>query len=46
MARHVAPHLDLGIVVDFWFCLVMLGIVKTVARMRRQSKQRKANPFW
>jgi hypothetical protein len=37
-ARHVAPHLDLGLVVDFWVCLVVLGLVKTVARMRERSK--------
>jgi hypothetical protein len=36
-ARHIAPRLDLGIVVDLWFCLVMLGIVKTTAHLRRQS---------
>lgn len=33
-ARHVPLRLDLGLVVDFWFCLVILGIVKTVARRR------------
>ena len=37
-ARHVAPHLDLGMVVDFWICLVVLGVVKTVARSRERSK--------
>ena len=31
-ARHVTFRLDLGLVVDFWFCLVILGIVKIVAR--------------
>ncbi|MBZ5597414.1 MAG: hypothetical protein LAN83_03750 [Acidobacteriia bacterium] len=33
-ARHVPLRLDLGLVVDFWFCLVILGIVKMVARRR------------
>ncbi len=37
-ARHVAPHLDLGLVVDFWICLVILGLVKTFARIRERSK--------
>lgn len=37
-ARHVAPRLDLGLVVDFWFCLVVLGIVKTMARRFGHSK--------
>jgi hypothetical protein len=36
-ARHVAPRLDLGLIVDFWFCLVILGIVKTVAARRAKS---------
>jgi hypothetical protein len=40
-ARHVAPKLDLGLVVDFWICLVILGIVKTVARYRREAKVHK-----
>ena len=35
-ARHVAPHIDLGVLVDFWFCLVLLGVIKTVARFRRE----------
>jgi len=30
-ARHVTFRLDLGTVVDFWFCLVAFGIVKMVA---------------
>lgn len=38
-ARHVAPHLDLGLVVDFWFCLVILGIVKTIARRRTEASE-------
>jgi hypothetical protein len=36
-AQHVAPRLDLGLLVDFWFCLVMLGIVKTVAARRYRA---------
>jgi len=38
LARHVAPRLDLGLVVDFWFCLVALAIVKTAAWLRRRPK--------
>jgi hypothetical protein len=34
-AQHVAPHVDLGLVVDFWFCLVILGIVKMWAGRRK-----------
>lgn len=39
-AAHHMPHrMDLGMVVDFWFCLLVLGIVKTVARRRQASSQ-------
>jgi hypothetical protein len=27
-ARHIPPRLDLGVAVDFWFCLVIFGIIK------------------
>ena len=37
-ARHVAPHIDLGLVVDFWFCLVVFGIVKTIAKKGTEPK--------
>ena len=37
-ARHVPFHIDLGLVVDFWFCLVVFGIVKTVAKKRSEAK--------
>jgi len=37
-AQHVAPRLDLGVVVDFWFCLVALAVVKTAAWWKRRAK--------
>jgi len=37
-ARHVPFRIDLGLVVDFWFCLVVLGIIKTMAGRRRKAK--------
>jgi len=37
-ARHRMDQLDLGLVVDFWFCLVILGTIKTVAHYRRKAK--------
>ena len=40
-ARHVVFKLDLGMVVDFWFCLVAFGIVKTVAKWRREARVEK-----
>ena len=39
-ARHVAFKFDLGMVVDFWFCLVAFGIVKTVASWREKRRVR------
>ena len=40
-ARHVPLRLDIGLVVDFWFCLVAFGIVKTVVGRSRQSRLHK-----
>jgi hypothetical protein len=37
-ARHVVFKLDLGTLVDFWFCLVAFGIIKTVANLRRKRR--------
>jgi hypothetical protein len=37
-ARHRVDRLDLGLVVDFWFCLVILGVIKTVAHYRRKAR--------
>ena len=39
-ARHVAPRLDLGMVVDFWICLVIFGLIKTASRRRRNSSRK------
>jgi len=33
-ARHVPFQIDLGLLVDFWFCLVMFGVIKIVAKSR------------
>jgi len=38
-ARHVPMQFDLGVVVDFWFCLVFLGAIKTVTRWSQRSRQ-------
>jgi len=39
-ARHVPFQIDLGLVVDFWFCLVVFGAIKTIAgRKSKSSKQ-------
>jgi hypothetical protein len=37
VARHIPRRLDLGVFVDLWLCLVVLGIVKTLASWKRDS---------
>lgn len=34
VARHRASHIDLGMAVDFWFCLVAYGLIRTARRWR------------
>jgi hypothetical protein len=34
IARHHRFQLDLGTVVDFWFCLVAYGLIRTARRWR------------
>lgn len=38
-ARHTVFQFDWGLVVDFWFCLVFFGAIKTVARWRKQGER-------
>jgi len=38
-ARHVTMRFDLGVIVDFWFCLVVLGVIKTFTRWGQRSRQ-------
>jgi hypothetical protein len=33
-ARHRPFRLDLGMVIDFWFCLVAYGLIRTARRWR------------
>lgn len=37
-ARHNPMRFDIGVVVDFWFCLVFLGILKTWNKWGKRSK--------
>ena len=37
-ARHDPMKLDLGVAIDFWFCLVFLGLIKTVTKWGRRSR--------
>ncbi len=39
-ARHLPMRFDLGVVVDFWFCVVVLGVIKTITRWGQRSRQR------
>ncbi len=34
IARHHRFQIDLGMVVDFWFCLVAFGLIRTARRWR------------
>lgn len=34
VARHHRFQLDLGTVVDFWFCLVAYGLIRTARKWR------------
>jgi hypothetical protein len=33
-AQHRPFHLDLGMILDFWFCLVAYGLIRTARRWR------------
>jgi hypothetical protein len=33
-ARHRLFHLDLGMVVDFWFCLAAYGLIRTARKWK------------
>jgi hypothetical protein len=34
VVRHRPLHMDLGMLVDFWFCLVAFGLIRTARRWR------------
>lgn len=34
IARHRPYRIDLGMVIDFWFCLVVYGLIRTARRWR------------
>lgn len=34
VARHRPFHVDLGMVIDFWFCLVIFGLIRSARRWR------------
>jgi hypothetical protein len=34
IARHHPFHMDLGVAVDFWFCLVAYGLIRTARKWK------------
>lgn len=40
-ARHHLLRVDLGTVVDFWFCLIVFGILETAAFLSNRHKNTK-----
>lgn len=34
VARHRPFHLDLGMVIDFWFCVVAYGLIRTARKWK------------
>lgn len=38
-ARHRVNSIDLGLVVDFWVCLVVYGVIELVLRAKRTRKR-------
>ena len=37
-ARHTVYKLDLGILVDFWFCVVAFGLIRTAIWWRQRKR--------
>jgi hypothetical protein len=38
-AQHNPMRFDLGVIVDFWICLVFWGAIKTLARWGKRSHE-------
>ena len=36
-AQHQYNRLDLGLIIDFWICVVIYGLISTVAFLRRRG---------
>jgi len=39
VARHNPMKFDLGVIVDFWICLVILGAIKTFTKWGKRSRE-------
>ena len=40
-AQHNPDRFDLGLVVDFWICVVVYGVIELIARIFRRNATRK-----
>jgi hypothetical protein len=40
-ARHNTAGFDLGLVVDFWFCLVVMGVLELWYRHKKTARPRR-----
>ena len=38
-ARHEPFQLDIGVLADFWFCLVAYGLIELVLHLRRRYRK-------
>ena len=38
-AQHQPDKLDLGLLVDFWICVVVYGLIELASRKRREDKR-------
>ena len=38
-AQHSPDKLDLGLLVDFWICVVVYGVIELIARRRRTNSR-------
>jgi hypothetical protein len=36
--RHRPDRLDLGLIVDFWVCVVLYGVIELIDRRRQRSR--------
>ncbi len=42
LARHQAFKFDLGMLVDFWFCLVTFGLIRTARSWSKKRRERRS----
>ncbi len=40
-AQHQYNRLDLGLIIDFWICVVIYGLISTVGFLRRRGTRSK-----